>query len=80
MEKNSIIKTNDILLAQLQRLENVEENKLEAEMQRAKAIERVAKQIINNNKLALNVAKAFTKGDIVRATTFPQLEKPKQDE
>ncbi len=57
---SSLTKLNDALLAELERLasiETTEGEKLEAEINRAKAVSGLANSITNNHKLALSVAR-----------------------
>jgi hypothetical protein len=59
--KNRLIDLNNHLFAQLERLsdEDMTGDKLSEEMERSKAIGGVAKNIIDNAKLALDAQKAF---------------------
>lgn len=58
MAKNKLTDLNDHLFAQLERLgdEDLTQEELDQEMQRAKAINGVAKNIIDNAKVALEGA------------------------
>lgn len=58
MAKNKLTDLNDHLFAQLERLgdEDLTQDELDQEMQRAKAINGVAKNIIDNAKVALEGA------------------------
>lgn len=59
--KNKLIDLNNHLFAQLERLsdEDIEDEKLTAELSRTKAITSVAVQIISNARLALNAQVAI---------------------
>ena len=48
---------NAILFAQLERLQNADADKLESEIQKAEAIEKVSRQVINNNNTRLVAVK-----------------------
>lgn len=50
---------NNVLFAQLERLSdpNLKGGELEAELQKAKAIEKISEQVIKNNNMRLNAAK-----------------------
>ena len=60
--KNKLINLNNHLFAQLERLsdEDLKGEELASEMNRAKAITGVAKEIVANGKLALDAQKAVT--------------------
>ena len=57
--KNKLIDLNDHLFAQLERLndEDLDGEKLIVELERAKGISSIAKDIVNNARLALDGAK-----------------------
>ncbi|MPW43335.1 hypothetical protein [Acinetobacter guerrae] len=50
---------NNVLFAQLDRLSNpnLKGSELEAELQKAEAIEKISEQVIKNNNMRLNAAK-----------------------
>lgn len=50
---------NNVLFAQLERLSdpNLKGGELEAELQKAEAIEKISEQVIKNNNMRLNAAK-----------------------
>lgn len=50
---------NSVLFAQLERLSNpdLKGNELEAEIQKAEAIEKISEQVIKNNNMRLSAAK-----------------------
>ncbi len=50
---------NNVLFAQLERLSNpnLKGGELEAELQKAEAIEKISEQVIKNNNIRLNAAK-----------------------
>jgi len=60
--KNKLVDLNNHLFAQLERLsdEELKGEELAVEMNRAKAVTGVAKEIVANGKLALDVQKAVT--------------------
>lgn len=62
--KNKLIDLNNHLFAQLERLsdESVDEEKLQEEIHRAKAVAGIANQIINNARLVLDAEKALSDG------------------
>lgn len=59
--KNKLTDLNDHLFAQLERLndEELSGEKMEAEIQRSKAVGNIAKNIISNGKLLLDAKKHF---------------------
>lgn len=66
MARNKIADLNDHLFAQLERLndEDLNQEDLDKEIDRAKAISGIANQIINANKLTLEAVKLVSRGDI----------------
>lgn len=64
--KNKLIDLNNHLFAQLERLsdESIKADKLSEEIERSRAIAGIARNIIDNGKLALDAQKAL--GDSVR--------------
>ena len=58
--KNKLVNLNDHLFAQLERLsdEDIRGENLKEEVERAKAITGIANNIINNGKLAMQIADA----------------------
>lgn len=67
--KNTMGDLNNHLFAQLERLgdEDLTGEKLEEELQRARAISEVAKQVIGNGSLVLQAAKYYNNGDFLDA-------------
>lgn len=67
--KNKLSNLNDHLFAQLERLsdEDVKGDDLKQEIERAKAVTAVSREIINGGNLALKAAKAWSDGDITCA-------------
>lgn len=65
--KNKLIDLNNHLFAQLERLcdEDLAGDKLTEEITRSKAVSQIASNVINNAKLALDVAKAINERAIV---------------
>lgn len=55
--RNTLSDLNNHLFEQLERISDVEDEKLPAEIERAKAVSTVAKNIIENGKLALDAEK-----------------------
>lgn len=64
--KNKLSDLNDHLFAQLERLgdEELKGDDLQKEIERAKAISSVATQIVNGNKVVVDVMKLMQKGDV----------------
>ncbi|RSC23519.1 hypothetical protein [Acinetobacter sp. FDAARGOS_515] len=56
---NTPVDLNDVLFAQLERLSNpnLKGGELEAEIQKAEAIEKISEQVIKNNNMRLSAAK-----------------------
>lgn len=69
-EKNQLIDLNDALFRQLKRLENekLNEEELNREILRSKAVSNLASQIVQNAKVALEGAKAIKAGEVDRGT------------
>lgn len=72
--KNKLVDLNNHLFAQLERLsdESLKGSQLQEELERAKAIANVAREIIGNGNLVLKAHQAF--GDGVIKTIPPMLE------
>lgn len=72
MARNKISDLNDHLFAQLERLndETIKPDKMDQEIQKAKAISNVAAQIIKSNTLTLQILKAARNGDIKGGEDF----------
>ncbi len=72
--KNKLMDLNNHLFAQLERLsdESVKGDKLHEEINRAKAVGSIAKNIIDNGKLVLD-AKKFSVEHLPRDQQMPQL-------
>jgi hypothetical protein len=72
--KNTLVDLNNHLFAQLERLgdEDLEGDKLQDEIVRAKAVSDIATQIIANGALVLK-AKSFMDGKINADTKLPQM-------
>lgn len=70
--KNKMVDLNDHLFMQLERLndDDLKDDKLKAEIARAKAMSGIANQIINNARVSVDAAKAFNEGLIKR---FPAM-------
>lgn len=66
--KNKLADLNNHLFAQMERLsdEGTTGEALKEEIERAKAVTSVSKQIISNGTLLLNAAKAVSGGDIYK--------------
>jgi len=64
--KNKILDLNNHLFTQLERLsdEDLKGDELKQELERAKQVANVSREIINTGKLALEAQKAFGLGDI----------------
>ena len=64
--KNKFLDLHNHLFCQLERLsdEKVKKDKLNEEIQRARAVVGVANQIINNGRLVLDAQKAYSDGYI----------------
>ncbi len=75
--KNKLTDLNDHLFAELERLgdEDLQDDKLQQEISRAKAVSDVATRIIDNAKLALDATKLQVEyGGIVREKiTMPEM-------
>lgn len=71
--KNKQIDLDNILFAQLERLDDdkLKGEKLNEEVQRAKAMQGIASQIINSRKLQLDAVRLVVNGD-VRTTDLPE--------
>lgn len=66
MARNKLTDLNNILFAQLERLsdECLDQDAMKLEVQKAQAMSKVASQIVNNSKLALQAAKMVANGEI----------------
>lgn len=66
MAKNKLSDLNDHLFMALERLndEEMQEEKLDIEIKKAKAISALSSQIIGYNRLMFDAAKSVTSGDI----------------
>lgn len=66
MARNKLSDMNDHLFAQLERLgdENLTDDQLEKEINRAKAMSQVATQIVNGAKTTVEAMKLANRGDI----------------
>ena len=61
-QNNSLLNLNDTLFASLQRLSETEGDKLKLEIERAKAISGVSREIIDNAKLVLDAHRMANSG------------------
>lgn len=79
MANNTLEDLNNHLFAQLERLsdETIKKEDLQKEMDRAKSINGVAKNIIDNAKTALEASK-FTYKDLPGDKDLPSMLKPKK--
>jgi hypothetical protein len=74
--KNKLVNLNDILFAELERLsdEETKGEKLHEEIGRARAIEGTAKNVIENARLCLDVARVIDNGmNANLARTLPKM-------
>ena len=77
--KNKLIDLNNALFEQLERLndEDTKGQKLEVEINRSKAVSGIAREIINNGKLALAAQIALAERQIDKIPTALSLEEPR---
>jgi hypothetical protein len=77
--KNKLTDLNNHLFAQIERLsdEEVMGEELKSEIERAKAVAGIAKQIISNGNLVFKANMAYSKGEIIQPTTLLGVENVK---
>lgn len=73
MARNKLTDLNNHLFAQLERLndEDLKDDDLQLEVQRATAISKIASQVIGNAKVSLEAVKMIHSGDL-RSTEIPE--------
>ena len=79
--KNTLTDLNNYLFECIERLmdDDLNEDQLEKEIKRSEAMQKVAKNIIDNNKLALDAQKHFDEMGLGISVSIPLLEGKSDD-